>query len=62
MTRYDTVVLDVDGTLLDSNYHHTVAYDAYIQPAAQAGRSATVAVWVDQHEVAPVDLRTHLLP
>jgi HAD superfamily hydrolase (TIGR01549 family) len=26
MTRYDTVVLDVDGTLLDSNYHHTVAW------------------------------------
>jgi len=24
--RYDTVVLDVDGTLLDSNYHHTVAW------------------------------------
>ena len=40
----------------------TVTYDAYIQPAAQAGRSATVAVWVDQHQVAPVDLRTRLLP
>ena len=26
MTRYDTVVLDVDGTLLDSNYHHTLAW------------------------------------
>jgi HAD superfamily hydrolase (TIGR01549 family) len=26
MTRYDTVVLDVDGTLLDSNYHHTIAW------------------------------------
>jgi HAD superfamily hydrolase (TIGR01549 family) len=26
MTRFDTVVLDVDGTLLDSNYHHTVAW------------------------------------
>jgi HAD superfamily hydrolase (TIGR01549 family) len=26
MTRHDTVVLDVDGTLLDSNYHHTVAW------------------------------------
>jgi HAD superfamily hydrolase (TIGR01549 family) len=24
--RYETVVLDVDGTLLDSNYHHTVAW------------------------------------
>jgi hypothetical protein len=40
----------------------TVSYDAYIQPAAQEGRSATLAVWVDQHEVAPVDLRTRLLP
>jgi hypothetical protein len=40
----------------------TVAYDAYIQPAAQAGRSATLAVWVDRHEVAPVDIRTHLVP
>lgn len=26
MTRYDTVVLDVDGTLLDSNYQHAVAW------------------------------------
>jgi HAD superfamily hydrolase (TIGR01549 family) len=26
MNRYDTVVLDVDGTLLDSNYHHTLAW------------------------------------
>jgi HAD superfamily hydrolase (TIGR01549 family) len=26
MTNFDTVVLDVDGTLLDSNYHHTVAW------------------------------------
>jgi HAD superfamily hydrolase (TIGR01549 family) len=24
--RYETVVLDVDGTLLDSNYHHTIAW------------------------------------
>ena len=37
MTRYDTVVLDVDGTLLDSNYHHTVAW-------ARAFRSAGVDV------------------
>ena len=22
----DTVVLDIDGTLVDSNYHHTVAW------------------------------------
>jgi len=26
VSRYDTVVLDVDGTLLDSNYHHTIAW------------------------------------
>jgi hypothetical protein len=40
-----------------------VAYDAYIQPAAQTGRRATVAV-VDSHgrQVAVVDVRTRLLP
>jgi HAD superfamily hydrolase (TIGR01549 family) len=37
MTRYDTVVLDVDGTLLDSNYHHTLAW-------ARAFESAGVSV------------------
>lgn len=26
MGSYDTVVLDIDGTLLDSNYHHAVAW------------------------------------
>jgi HAD superfamily hydrolase (TIGR01549 family) len=26
VTRYDTVVFDVDGTLLDSNYHHALAW------------------------------------
>jgi hypothetical protein len=40
----------------------TVSYDAYIQPAAQQGRSATVAVWVDQEQVASVDVRTRLVP
>jgi HAD superfamily hydrolase (TIGR01549 family) len=25
-TRVDTVVLDIDGTLVDSNYHHTLAW------------------------------------
>jgi HAD superfamily hydrolase (TIGR01549 family) len=25
-TKLDTVVLDVDGTLIDSNYHHTIAW------------------------------------
>lgn len=33
----DTVVLDVDGTLLDSNYHHTVAW-------ARAFRRAGISV------------------
>jgi HAD superfamily hydrolase (TIGR01549 family) len=33
----DTVVLDVDGTLLDSNYHHTVAW-------ARAFRQAGISV------------------
>ncbi|MFP5335405.1 MAG: HAD family hydrolase [Actinomycetes bacterium] len=28
MTRPDTVLLDVDGTLVDSNYHHAVAWRA----------------------------------
>jgi HAD superfamily hydrolase (TIGR01549 family) len=26
MASYDTVVFDIDGTLLDSNYHHAVAW------------------------------------
>jgi beta-phosphoglucomutase-like phosphatase (HAD superfamily) len=34
MTRYDTVVLDVDGTLLDSNYHHTVAWGRAFESVA----------------------------
>jgi len=25
-SRYDTVVLDIDGTLVDSNYHHVLAW------------------------------------
>jgi len=39
-----------------------VSYDAYIQPASQIGRDATVAVWVDQHQVAPVHINTRLAP
>lgn len=39
-----------------------VSYDAYIQPASQIGRDATVAVWVDQHQVAPVRIKTRLVP
>src|SRR3954454_21803084 len=26
MASYDTVVFDIDGTLLDSNYHHAIAW------------------------------------
>jgi len=40
----------------------TVAYDAYIQPAAQVGRSATVGVVDEGRQVAVVDVRTRLLP
>jgi hypothetical protein len=40
----------------------TVSYDAYIQPASQIGRDATVAVWVDQHQVAAVRINTRLVP
>ena len=38
----DTVVLDIDGTLLDSNYHHTLAWSRAI--AAYADRHVPVAV------------------
>lgn len=37
-------------------------YDAYIQPAAQVGKSATVKVIVDHTVVAQADLETWLLP
>jgi len=40
MTRYDTVVLDVDGTLLDSNYHHTVAWGRAFESVG-----VTVPLW-----------------
>jgi len=40
VTRYDTVVLDVDGTLLDSNYHHTVAW-----ARAFESHGVTVPLW-----------------
>jgi HAD superfamily hydrolase (TIGR01549 family) len=40
MTRYDTVVLDVDGTLLDSNYHHTLAWGRAFE-----GVGVTVPLW-----------------
>jgi HAD superfamily hydrolase (TIGR01549 family) len=38
--RFDTVVLDVDGTLLDSNYHHALAW---ARAFASVGRQ--VPVW-----------------
>jgi len=38
----DTVVLDIDGTLLDSNYHHTLAWSRAI--AAYANRHVPAAV------------------
>jgi HAD superfamily hydrolase (TIGR01549 family) len=40
MSTYDTVVLDVDGTLLDSNYHHTVAWARAFQSVG-----VTVPLW-----------------
>jgi hypothetical protein len=40
----------------------TVAYDAYIQPSAQSGRSGTVAVMVDGRRVSELDFRTRVLP
>ncbi len=40
----------------------TVAYDAYIQPAAQRGRDATLGVLVAGRQVAVVDIHTRLLP
>src|SRR4051794_10013205 len=39
-----------------------VAYDAYIQPASQVGRSATVGVMDGGRQVAVVDVKTRLLP
>jgi hypothetical protein len=39
-----------------------VAYDAYIQPAAQTGRAARIAVVDQGSQVAAVDVRTRLLP
>jgi hypothetical protein len=39
-----------------------VSYDAYIQPASQVGRSATVSVVDAGRRVASVDFRTFLMP
>ena len=37
---FDTVVIDVDGTLLDSNYHHTVAWARAFEHVGE-----TVPLW-----------------
>ena len=39
-----------------------VTYDAYVQPAAQQGRSGDLAVLTDGRQVAMVSFRTRLLP
>ncbi|MEI5672224.1 MULTISPECIES: HAD family hydrolase [unclassified Nocardioides] len=39
-TPFETAVVDIDGTLLDSNYHHTLAWS---RAFAHVGRS--VALW-----------------
>jgi HAD superfamily hydrolase (TIGR01549 family) len=38
--QVDTVVLDVDGTLIDSNYHHTIAWSRAFEHAG-----VTVPLW-----------------
>ena len=55
-TLYLTFDAPPDGDTL------VVAYDAYIQPAAQQGRDGTLAVFIDGREVATVAFRTRLLP
>jgi HAD superfamily hydrolase (TIGR01549 family) len=37
---FDTVVIDVDGTLLDSNYHHTIAWARAFEHVGE-----TVSLW-----------------
>lgn len=44
--RADTVVLDIDGTLLDSNYHHTVAW---VRAFARLGHD--VPAWLVHRQV-----------
>jgi HAD superfamily hydrolase (TIGR01549 family) len=40
MAAFDTVVIDVDGTLLDSNYHHTIAWARAFEHVGE-----TVPLW-----------------
>jgi hypothetical protein len=46
----------------DSGDTMVVAYDAYIQPASQVGRSGSVSVVDHGQRLAVVDFRTRLLP
>ena len=55
-TLYLTFDAPPDGDTL------TVSYDAYVQPASQIGRGATLGVLDDGHQVAVVDFHTRLLP
>lgn len=55
-TLYLTFDAPAEGEVL------VVAYDGYVQPAAQRGRDATLAVLTDGREVAAVSFRTRLLP
>ena len=40
----------------------TLEYDAYIQPGAQVGKSATVRLLINGHQVAETTLHTWLVP
>lgn len=55
----DTLYLTFDAAEGDT---FVVAYDAYVQPSAQRGASARVAVVQDGAELVAVDIRTLLLP
>lgn len=56
----DTLYLTFDAPPSGDTFR--VSYDAYIQPAAQVGRSATVSVVSDGRVETSVDLRTWLWP
>ena len=52
----DTVVLDVDGTLVDSNYHHTLAWKSRL-PRARVRRPRVADPSRDRHGRRPAGLR-----
>jgi hypothetical protein len=56
----DTLYLTFDAPRSGNTFR--VSYDAYIQPAAQQGRSATVSVVSDGRTFSTVHLRTWLWP